>query len=466
MAKSRTIQLIIAGKDRVSKTLKKITGGLKKWGVGALKITGGLVAGFGAVTVALGVMFNKLAGQIDEQAKMASALGIQNEALGAMRDAAGYAGISVENLSTALRKMSQGVGDAANGIGEAKDALEALGLDAAKLQQMKPEEAFSAIIAELDKIPNGIKKTTLAMDLFGRSGAAMTNLTSKGLKQAQTDAETLGLKLSTAQAKHVEAANDGWARIKNAAGDFLKYITATLAPSVKAGFDKAFEFLKKQDLKAWAEKAGQSIISLAKTMANTLPQILLVILKLIGKIAMGIKGWQMLWQESTIQALGFAATVQGILRFMAEGFRQIFSWINVGGMFDAPIAGLQKFVNEQNAIIRQLEQDRQVTIKQQVETVSDYKKEQAAIDSYKQTIGDLENKLKELAAQEVSGAKKANIAEQSKASAYDSTTAAIDRQIAKIRQLKAAQGKISTGSLQIVPSVESLSSMLEDAEDR
>ena len=260
MSKSRTIQLVINGKDHVSKMLKRIGHSLKKWGVGALKITGGLVAGFGAVTVALGVMFKKLAGQIDEQAKMASALGLSNEQLGIMRDAAGYAGISISNLNTALRKMSQSVADAADGTGEAKDALEALGLDAKNLERMGPEKAFKAIISQLDKIPNGLKKTQMAMDIFGRSGASMTNLTSKGLQQAQKDAEDLGLKLSSAQAAHVESANDAWSRIKNVSADFLKFVTAKLAPGLKRGFDSAFEFIKRQDLKTWAVNSAIGIV--------------------------------------------------------------------------------------------------------------------------------------------------------------------------------------------------------------
>lgn len=259
MNKSRTIQLVIAGKDRVSKVLKSITGGLKKWGVGALKITAGVIAGFAAVTAGLTAMFSKLSDSIDEQAKVAASLGLQNDALGVMRDAAGYAGISVENLTTALKKMSQGIADAANGTGEAKDAISDLGLNAKDLQRMGPEKAFAAIIEKLDQIPNGIKKTALAMDLFGRSGAAMANMTSKGLRQAQKDADALGLKLSSTQAKVVEGANDAWAKIKNAAADFLKYITATLAPSVKKGLDTAFEFIKRQDLKAWATRAALGI---------------------------------------------------------------------------------------------------------------------------------------------------------------------------------------------------------------
>jgi hypothetical protein len=259
MAKSRKVEILITAKDKATRVLRRITGSIKKWGKGAVKIAGGVVAGLGLVTGALTVMFGKLASAIDEQAKIASALGIANEALGAMRDAAGYAGISTEGLTTSLRKMSQGIGDAANGTGEAKDAIEALGLNAEKLAQMKPEEAFTAIIVELDKIPNGIKKTTLAMDLFGRSGAAMANLSAKGLQQAQRDADKLGIKLTTAQAAGVEAANDAWARIKIVAGDFLKYVTSILAPGINNGLTKAFDFLKKQDLKLWANKAALGI---------------------------------------------------------------------------------------------------------------------------------------------------------------------------------------------------------------
>ena len=268
MAKtSKKIEIKVTARDKASRILHKITASFKKWGGGALKITAGVVAGVGAVTVALGAMFSKLSDSIDEQAKMASALGLSNEALGVMRDAAGYAGISVSNLNTALRKMSQSVADAADGTGEAKDALEALGLDAAKLQQMGPEKAFKEIIRQLDQIPNGLKKTQIAMDIFGRSGASMTNLTSRGLRQAQKDAEDLGIKLSSAQAANVEASNDAWSRIKNAVADFLKYITATLAPGIKKGFDSVFAYIKTQNLKKWAvttaltiAKAFQSVV--------------------------------------------------------------------------------------------------------------------------------------------------------------------------------------------------------------
>jgi len=468
MAKSRTIQLIISAKNRTAKVLKSIAGGMKKWGGGLLKITGGVTAGIAGITAALGFLYKKLATQIDEQAKMASQLGLSNQILGVFRDAAGYAGISVTNLNTALRKMSQSVADAANGTGEAKDALEELGLNAEQLRQQGPEKAFKAIIDRLDQIPAGIKKTGLAMDIFGRSGAAMANLTSRGLQGAQKDADTLKLKLTTAQAANVEAANDAWAKIKNAGGDFLKYITATLAPKVQEGFEKAFSFLKRQDLQKWAENAGKSILSLAKMIAETLPKVLLVSLEIVGKIAMGIRGWAMLWQESKIHALSFAATVQGILKFMAEGFRQIFTWINFKGMFDGAIEGLQDFVDRQNQIINQLEKDRTATISQQIETISDYEKEQQVIDDYKKTIGELEDAFKKIGEEEISSAKTTVSAEQTKIQAISSTTAAVNNQLAAIRKLKAEQGTIGTGSFQVTSysGIENLDRQLSDEADR
>ncbi len=433
--KSRTIQLIIAGKDRMSKIFKSVGNGLKKLGVGALKVTAGLTAGAIGATAAFAALYNKMAASIDEQAKVASSLGIANKALGAMRDAAGYAGISNDSLTTSLKKMSQGIADAVNGIGEAKDALSALNLDAAKLQKMNPEDAFAAIITELDKIPNGIKKTGLAMDLFGRSGAAMANLTAKGLRQAQNDADTLGIKLTTAQAAGVEAANDAWARIKNAGRDFLQYLTATIAPKIEAGFKKAFEFLKTQDLKSWADQAGNAIISVASIAAKSLPKALLLILEVIGKIGMGIRGWQMLWQEAKIQGLAFSQSVQNILKFIAEGFRQIFTWVNFGGVFDGAINGLQDFVNNQDAIIKQLERDRVITVKEQLDTVKDYNDEQAAIDGYKKNIQDLENQFKKLGTVKLEESQQAVEAHTTEAEAVAKTTSEYQKQEAVIRRL-------------------------------
>jgi hypothetical protein len=434
MSKSRTIQLIIAGKDRVSKVLKSITGGLKKWGSGALKITGGLVAGFGAVTVALGAMFSKLADQVDVQAKMASSLGIQNEALGAMIDAAGYAGISVENLSTALRKMSQGVADAANGTGEAKAAIEALGLDAAKLQAMRPEQAFTKIITELDKIPNGIQKTALAMDLFGRSGSAMTNLTSNGLKQAQKDAADLGLKLTSAQAANVEAANDAWSRIKNVTSDFMQFIAAQFAPSIKAGMDKAFAFLKNQDLKSWADGLISGFKSAAAAAINLLVPALNLTLSAVEKVTMAFTGWKLLWAELQYQFGGFMELIWTGLNKAREATNALHAGLVKRGLAsERGNPDGQRIADEQKQILEMIAQKRRQALAIQAQELQKQKEQNQYFDDLEDKVKTLDQKLKEFGATAASETNNFVSGEKQKQAAISDTTAAINRQIAALK---------------------------------
>ena len=453
MNKSRTIQLVIAGKDRVSKMLKRITGTLKRWGVGALKITGGLVAGFGAVTVALGAMFAKLSASIDEQAKMASALGLSNEQLGVMRDAAGYAGISVSQLDTALRKMSQSVADAADGTGEAKDALEELGLDAEKLQQMGPEKAFKAIVDRLDQIPNGIKKTQMAMDIFGKSGAAMANLTSDGLKQAQKDADTLGLKLSSAQAANVEASNDAWSRIKNVAADFLKFITARLAPGVKAGLDKAFDFIKKQDLQAWATKAAKGIGVAFQAVAVILGGVAEAVIA----ISRGLAGAVSIVNTLTKDSLG--KLLQRHVDQLERIKTKISELRNVGGSGGQEMRDLvgqqevkYRSIRDTMSALKSADEVRKITdsISKSLESAQGFtvsKEALAAMDTLSGLVSDVSKNT-------VSGAK-------AEVAAINSVTSALDRRLEKERQINAEQGK-SGGTFNIA----SFANDLDDEADK
>ena len=300
--KSRTVELIIRARDRATSVLKRISGGLKSWGALALKTVaavGTAFVGLGAGITALG---RRMANLIDEQAKVASSLGIANEALGAMRDAANMAGISSENLTTSLRRMSQTLADALDGSGKGADALRELGLSADELQKMQPEQAFTAIIAELDKIPNGLQKTALAMDIFGRSGAQMTNMTIAGLRQAQRDAEELGLKLTSAQAAGVEAANDAWSRIKTVFSDFLKNVTGRLAPGVRKAFDRMFEFVKGQDLQKWAANAA---LGIAQAFRGTL-----IVLGAVGEAIIGMTRGLATAAKVTNQIIGGLAAVK------------------------------------------------------------------------------------------------------------------------------------------------------------
>lgn len=267
MSKSRIINFIVAAKDQVTGVLGKIQSGITRFGALALKgfaVAGAGVTALGAGLAALG---SKMAGLIDEQAKVASSLGIANEKLGVYRNAAEYAGVSAGDLTTALRNMSKGIFDATQGTGQAQAALESLGLSAEELERQGPAKAFEIIIEQLDKLPPGIQKSNLAMQLFGRTGVQMTNITAEGLRTVQREADQMGLKLTSAQAGQVEAARDAWSKIKNVVTDFMQNVTARLAPGIRSGFEKAFDFIKRQDLQQWAANAA---LAIAKAFQGTL----------------------------------------------------------------------------------------------------------------------------------------------------------------------------------------------------
>ncbi len=326
--------------------------------------------------------------------------------------------------------MSQGIADAANGTGEAKDALEELGLSAEDLQRKGPEKAFEEIIAKLDEIPNGIKKTNLAMDLFGRSGASMTNLTSGGLQQAQKDADALGLKLSSAQAGGVEAANDAWAKIKNAAGDFLKYITASMAPKVEAAFGRMFEILKKQDLKAWADGIVSAMVAVGKGILQAIPTALLVVLTGVNLITKAFTGWKLVWAELRYNFAGFMEFLWSGLNNVRNGVTALLEAANVGGIFDEQLANSKRIASEQQTILAQIRAEQKQALQDEKDAILTQQQTDIKHDQYAEQIGSVENGIDQLingAAERIEASKQVTAA----------VTSDLDTEGAKVDALRA-----------------------------
>ena len=184
--------------------------------------------------------------------------------------------------------------------------------------------------------------------------------------------------------------------------------------------DKINEAKKTGDFKKWADQIGQALVDGFRFLVTGIPKALLLILEIISKISMAISGWKMLWTEIKIHALGFAAVVQNILRFIAEGFRQIFSVVNVGGMFDGVIAGLEDFRNSQDQIVKQLNADRTKAIVDQNRNVANYEQDQKDLERYKDTLVELEGTAKDF----VSSVDKSIAASKKEAEAANEAAAA------------------------------------------
>jgi hypothetical protein len=139
---------------------------------------------------------------------MAEQLGISAEATQGFKAAAEQAGSSIEAVGTALTKMNQNL---AEGNKSTVAALQAAGLSFDDIRQMRPEDAFLAITDAVQKIPDPMIQTQVAMELFGRSAAELLPAIKEGFRDAANAAD----KMSEDTIKDLEAAQDAWEKLKN-----------------------------------------------------------------------------------------------------------------------------------------------------------------------------------------------------------------------------------------------------------
>lgn len=97
--------------------------------------------------------------------------GIGAGALYDMGEAGRDAGLSLDDITSAVNKMQKAFGKSENA-----SVLRALGLDQQTLASAKPEEAFQKIGRAIAALPNATERTVVAMQLFGKSGAQMLQL--------------------------------------------------------------------------------------------------------------------------------------------------------------------------------------------------------------------------------------------------------------------------------------------------
>lgn len=179
--------------NNVSKTMLKVGGAM------SLGVTGPIVAGFEK--------------SLEATANWGEKLDSVNDALGTTsKEAAGLVlatervGGSTEQLTGAFNIMTRGLLDATGqGLGPTGQALERLGINAldsnGKLRNSV--ELFQEVSDKLGPMEDGLSKSSLMMDIFGKSGVAMGDLlgasANGGLDSFNKQAEKLGLAFSDEQ---------------------------------------------------------------------------------------------------------------------------------------------------------------------------------------------------------------------------------------------------------------------------
>lgn len=190
-----------------------------------------IAAGMGVATVAV----KKTLNEMDELYMLSQRIALPVEQLSAWAHAADLSGTSLNDMSTAMRKLSSTMDDASKAGSASAIAFERIGLSAEKLKNMSNHEVLLAMADSFSQMADGATKSAIAVELLGRGGLSMIPMLNEGsesLKRMFEEAKNLGLVVSTDAAKAAEGFNDNLTRLGAVVRGLLTQFTAGLSPAL------------------------------------------------------------------------------------------------------------------------------------------------------------------------------------------------------------------------------------------
>ena len=288
-----------AGLNKLQASLSGVSRFLGPVGLGIAAI-GTAAAGIVTGVVA---MVSTTARAGEEAVKTAQKVGIHIERLQELEYAAKMADIGQQDLTIGLKFLSSKLYDASNGSAEAQRGLRAVGITAKdSTGKLKTADVALADIADqFRSMPDGAKKTALAVDLFGRQGINMIPMLNKGsaeLRAMAAEARRLGLVMDEQTARRGEEFMDTLKRLQSALVGIKREIGAAFLP-VLAKLAKGFlewvianRELISQRVTVFITALGQALAMLGPVLGRAieLGSLLFGLLERLTKGAGGLAG--------------------------------------------------------------------------------------------------------------------------------------------------------------------------------
>ncbi len=172
IAKMKAIGVEVpAGVQKIADAAKNAEGWFSRMG-SALKTATGFLGGLG-ISVGIGALVSAGRAALnyaDSLVKLSDKTGISTTSLQKLQAVAQASGNSLEDISSAVNKFQKNI---TTGNSEALQAISKLGLSIDTLKKLSPDEQFFQIAKAIQSIKDPAEQTTLAMQLFGRSGAEL-----------------------------------------------------------------------------------------------------------------------------------------------------------------------------------------------------------------------------------------------------------------------------------------------------
>jgi hypothetical protein len=250
------------GVRKVKKRMSQAAKETRKYRKNMAQLTGAMKA-FGAAIVANRIgkaLIGGFADEADAAAKFSDATGILVDDYLALGHAANLSGVQQAELDKSLMQLSNRALMVTQGNKTYARSFAQLGVSvtdaAGKLKD--PKQLFLEMADQFQKMPAGVKKTGLAMQLFGRTGAKLNVMFangSKGIREQMEEFKKLGGGYTRAQAAQAELYNDQKARLIVALKGVRNQIAVKLLPAINRTTERML---------SWVREGGNVSAMLAK----------------------------------------------------------------------------------------------------------------------------------------------------------------------------------------------------------
>lgn len=207
--------------------------------------------------------------------KASQRIGISAQSLSELSYAANLSGTTLEQVEQSMKSLSQKLIDATTKGGDAADAFTSIGLSAADLSRMSPEEQFYKIADAIANIDDPTRRSAAAMKIFGDAGAQILPLLSNGsdgINAMKQEAQDLGVSISDSAAKMSAEYNDAIARMTTVCDSLKMSLSEALLPVLTTAAD-------------WIKKISTYVSKFARENPTTTKSIVAISASVVGLIA-------------------------------------------------------------------------------------------------------------------------------------------------------------------------------------
>jgi hypothetical protein len=179
--------------------------------------------------------------------RLGQKIGVTMQGVQELGYAAKVTGVSTEEMQIAFTHLARGLEEAKKGTGPTHDALVALKIPMEAIKNASPDEVLAKLADKFAEMPDGAKKTALAMDIFGKSGANLIPLLNRGgdgIAALRKEAEELGIVIDEKTAKSFEDLEETQNKISASWQGLKNTLAIALLPTIKEVAEAIFEWVK------------------------------------------------------------------------------------------------------------------------------------------------------------------------------------------------------------------------------